>query len=52
MERAHILSALDRTDGRVYGKQGAAALLGIQPTTLQSRIKKYEADGLVETSRK
>lgn len=38
-ERDNILRALERCDGRVSGPQGAAALLGIKPTTLSSRIK-------------
>jgi len=37
---AHIQSALERCGGRIYGKEGAAALLGMKPTTLQSRMKK------------
>jgi len=41
VEREHILRALEQAGGRVYGASGAARLLGIQPTTLQSRIKKY-----------
>jgi len=38
-ERANVLAALERANGRVYGKGGAADLLGIRPTTLQSRLK-------------
>ena len=37
---AHISNALELSSGRVYGKGGAADLLGMKPTTLQSRIKK------------
>lgn len=40
MERRHIALVLDRTGGRVYGEGGAADLLGLKPTTLQSRMKK------------
>ncbi len=40
MEAAHIRTALARTGGRIYGPQGAAVLLGLKPTTLQSRMKK------------
>ena len=43
VEREHILNALEHTNGKVYGAGGAARILGIKPTTLQSRIKKYEA---------
>ena len=39
MERANIERALARCDGQVYGKDGAAALLGIKPTTLWSRLR-------------
>ena len=38
--RAHIERALRAAGGRVYGTDGAAALLGVKPTTLQSRMKK------------
>ncbi len=39
LEARNIRAALDRTDGKVYGDNGAAALLGMKPTTLASRIK-------------
>jgi transcriptional regulator with GAF, ATPase, and Fis domain len=39
-ERDHILSALQRTGGRVSGAQGAALLLDINPKTLEARMKK------------
>jgi len=39
MERANIERALAECDGRVYGKNGAAALLGMKPTTLWSRLR-------------
>jgi len=39
-ERDHILAALHRTSGRVSGTQGAAALLDINPKTLEARMKK------------
>lgn len=35
----NIRRALDAANGKVYGPGGAAALLGIKPTTLASRIK-------------
>ncbi|MFA7287942.1 MAG: sigma 54-interacting transcriptional regulator [Melioribacteraceae bacterium] len=35
-----ILKALEFTEGKIYGNEGAAALLKIKPTTLQSKIKK------------
>ncbi|HMP90021.1 MAG TPA: sigma 54-interacting transcriptional regulator [Kiritimatiellia bacterium] len=40
MEIENIRLALKQTGGRVSGPNGAAALLGIKPTTLSSRIKK------------
>jgi transcriptional regulator with GAF, ATPase, and Fis domain len=39
-ERIHIRQALAATAGRVHGSDGAAALLGINPSTLRSRMKK------------
>jgi transcriptional regulator with GAF, ATPase, and Fis domain len=39
-DRMHIRQALAATNGRVQGPDGAAALLGINPSTLRSRIKK------------
>jgi transcriptional regulator with GAF, ATPase, and Fis domain len=39
-ERAHIVRALEQTGWRIRGSGGAAELLGIKPTTLDSRIKK------------
>ncbi|MBS0126244.1 sigma 54-interacting transcriptional regulator [Aestuariicoccus sp. KMU-90] len=37
--RANIVEALRETGGRVSGGDGAAALLGMKPTTLYSRIR-------------
>ena len=39
-ERAIILQALEQCNWRIRGSNGAAALLDIKPTTLESRIKK------------
>jgi hydrogenase-4 transcriptional activator len=38
-ERANVLAALQRTRWKIHGPSGAAELLGINPTTLASRIK-------------
>jgi formate hydrogenlyase transcriptional activator len=38
VERAHILRVLEKTAWRVRGKNGAAAILGLPPTTLDSRM--------------
>ena len=35
------LDALRKTGGKIYGVDGAAHLLGIKPTTLASRLKKW-----------
>ena len=40
MEARYIRRVLDATKGRVYGEGGAAEVLGIPPSTLQSRMKK------------
>lgn len=40
-DKLNIVSALKKTKGKVFGKDGAAELLGVKPTTLASRIKKY-----------
>lgn len=40
IQRRHILKALEHSSGRLYGPSGAAELLGMKPTTLQSRMKK------------
>jgi len=37
-ERALILDALTKTHGKIYGPDGAAALLGLKPTTLSSKV--------------
>lgn len=39
-ERDNTLNALQQADWRIYGKGGAAELLGVKPTTLVARIKK------------
>jgi formate hydrogenlyase transcriptional activator len=39
-EREHILRALEKTRWRVKGPKGAASELGINPSTLYSRMKK------------
>ena len=37
-ERENIAAALRRAQGRIYGRDGAAQLLGLKPTTLLSRL--------------
>jgi transcriptional regulator with GAF, ATPase, and Fis domain len=38
-ERANLVAALSRAQGRIYGHGGAAELLGVKPSTLQSRLR-------------
>jgi len=40
MEKELILRALEATGWRISGEEGAAALLGLKPTTLTSRLNK------------
>jgi len=39
-ERANVVAALNKTQWKVYGRCGAAELLGIKPGTLAARMKK------------
>ncbi|MEZ5964583.1 MAG: sigma 54-interacting transcriptional regulator [Planctomycetota bacterium] len=39
-QAAHIRATLHRTQGRVYGPHGAAALLGVPGSTLKSRMER------------
>ncbi|MBL7780107.1 MAG: sigma-54-dependent Fis family transcriptional regulator [Saprospiraceae bacterium] len=39
-EREHILAVLKKCNGRIWGHGGAADLLGVPPTTLNSKMKK------------
>ena len=40
IERNHITDVLSKTAWRVSGPHGAAKVLGLKPTTLESRMKK------------
>lgn len=40
LERNHIVEVLKQTGWRIYGRQGAAELLGLNPETLRSRLRK------------
>ncbi|HUJ89660.1 MAG TPA: helix-turn-helix domain-containing protein, partial [Syntrophorhabdales bacterium] len=40
MEALHIRRTLEMTRGRIEGKDGAAVLLGINPSTLRARMRK------------
>ena len=48
-EHANLRNALKLAEGRIYGPNGAAELLGVKPTTLISRLK---ALGLRDASRR
>jgi formate hydrogenlyase transcriptional activator len=41
VERRSILDALRRSRGRIYGPAGAAALLGVKPTTLYGKMRRH-----------
>lgn len=45
LEKANTLRAVQAAKGRLFGAGGAADLLGIKPTTLASRLKKWGLDG-------
>ncbi|MFT5848071.1 helix-turn-helix domain-containing protein, partial [Psychroserpens sp.] len=40
LERDYIIKVLETTNWKIRGKNGAAQILGIPPTTLESRMKK------------
>jgi len=40
MEHNHIVRALNETKWVIHGKRGAAEILGINPSTLRSRMEK------------
>lgn len=44
LERENLQNALRRAGGKVSGQKGAAAMLGIAPTTAYSKIKSLEID--------
>jgi formate hydrogenlyase transcriptional activator len=42
VEKQHIISILNKTNWKVSGENGAAKVLGLNPTTLESRMKKLD----------
>ena len=40
VERRYFEQVMKQVKGRIYGPDGAAAILGLKPTTLQSRLIK------------
>jgi transcriptional regulator with GAF, ATPase, and Fis domain len=55
IQRQHISDVLAVTDGRIEGPDGAAALLGLKPSTLRTRMERLKmkrpsrADGIEHT---
>src|SRR5262249_55244335 len=41
VERQTIVAALERCQGKIYGPDGAAAVLGVKPTTLYGKLRKH-----------
>ena len=41
-ERANLMKALEHPHGRIHGAGGAAELLGLNPTTLASRLRAFK----------
>lgn len=39
-QRAYLEEVLEHTEGKIYGQDGAAELLGLPPSTLQSRMRR------------
>jgi transcriptional regulator with GAF, ATPase, and Fis domain len=44
LERAHIIRILEQRGWRIEGPHGAAVLLGLNPSTLRSRMRKLRID--------
>jgi formate hydrogenlyase transcriptional activator len=44
VERQTILNALVQTQGRIYGPGGAAQALGLKPSTLYGKMRKYHIE--------
>lgn len=44
MEKQNLIAALRAADGRVWGPDGAAAMLGIKPSTLSYRMNAFEIE--------
>ncbi len=42
VERNYIIKVLQKTNWKISGENGAAHILGLKPTTLESRMKKLE----------
>jgi transcriptional regulator with GAF, ATPase, and Fis domain len=44
LERRNMQAALDAANGKLFGKGGAAELMGMKPTTLASRLKRLDIE--------
>ena len=44
LQKQNMLAALIRADWKIYGKNGAAQLLGIKPTTLIERMRRLKIE--------
>lgn len=44
MEKQNLVNAIKHCKGKIYGDDGAAYLLGLKPTTLSSKLKKYQIE--------
>ena len=42
--RSLLTRALEAAGGRIYGPRGAAALLGLKPSTLQGKLRRFKVD--------
>lgn len=42
VERGHIVGVLEAANWRIRGKNGAAEILGLKPTTLEARMHKLD----------
>ncbi len=43
-QRQYIIAVLKQTRGKVFGPDGAAKIMGLNPRTLNSKIQKFEID--------
>lgn len=43
-ERQNLILAITKTQGRIFGPDGAAELVGMKPTTLSAKLKRYGID--------
>jgi transcriptional regulator with GAF, ATPase, and Fis domain len=41
-ERDHIITVLKKCNGKIWGPGGAAEILKVPPSTLQSKMKKLD----------